>query len=647
MFRCELTDRNGTADITDMVRNWDEIEASYKRDGYGGVMRSFTSKFEFVNGARERLLGLFDEDYLSAAVRISLSVRGENMEYSEVFSCDMDFTTLEDDGIALSMNAVDNDVASIIKAKKGTSYEYPVSELKGYPLWYDRLNMKSSIKWGWTGSFDESHLAEAGGEADDYTTLQEMPFGYYALPMYILSSEISTRNVVEVYDVSFEAVDSGKLNGVPPMLKCTAENGVDVNVKIDFTNMHYKIIEGDGNVQACSFYVYRRDSQGGTEYAGLAPLSLRYAEFGVRMNKGDELYMYLWTNQPSTLFYAYSGEDAPYMEVTFRGREDPVQVDTVLPETLLNRLLKSMNGGKEGITGTIDPSERLDRAVLCAAESIRGLEGAKIYSSFTNFCEWMEAVFGYVYAIEENSVRFMRREDCYENAIYKHVYEYSDYRLSVDSGLIFSQVNAGYDKQDYESVNGRDEFNFTSQYTTGVLNTESVLELVSPYRADSFGVEFLAHKRGEDTTDSESDKDLFFVGAVLSGGRYLLDRSLPLDGVVSPDTMFNAMFSPSSIIEANKGYIGACTGLLTFASSDGNSGVSIGDEKENRDIPVPDALFSVRSVSFETTDTERPENLNGLVALHLAEKDIIGFISDVDFQYTRKKAARYEIMVKE
>ena len=648
MFRCTLTDRNGTSDITDDVRNWDDIEATYKRDGYGGVVRSFTSKFEFAGDARKRLLSLFDDDYLSSSAKISLAVRDENMEYREKFSCDMDFTTMEDDGVTLSMNAVDNDVAAIIKAKKGADYEYSVSSIKEADKFrFDRLEMRNKISWGWTGSFEESLLPTVGGEEDDYTTLMSVPFGTHNPPLYVLDSEIATRNTVEVNDLMFKSFSTGEEPDSPAMLRCVAENGLDIELVADFSNLHAKPTGGE-SLQTSNYNIYLRDAEGNVETVGwFGVQSFWPRSFRIRMEKGDELYVIMSMSVYSTVFYAYSGDATPSISVSFIGRELPVDIDVVKPVTLLNRLLKSMNGGNDGITGEIEPSERFGKAVLCAAESIRGIPQAKMYSSFTKFCEWMEAVFGYVYAIDGKTVRFMHRESCFENAVYKHVYEYSDYKLSVDEGLVFSHVNVGYDKQDYDSVNGRDEFNFTNQYTTGMLNTENSLDLISPYRADSFGIEFLAEKRGEDTTDSESDNDLFFAGVRLSGGKYLLDRTEAVEGVNSPSTIFNAMFSPSSMAEANRSYIGACTDKLSFASSDGNSEVTIGGRKENRDIATEGAIFSVKSVSFETPDTELPESLNGLVTLHHAGKDVTGFISDVDFRYTKRKAAEYTIMVKE
>ena len=81
-------------------------------------------------------------------------------------------------------------------------------------------------------------------------------------------------------------------------------------------------------------------------------------------------------------------------------------------------------------------------------------------------------------------------------------------------------------KQDYDTANGKDEFRFTNEYTTGVTITDNSLEMISPYRADAYGIEFLADKIGEDTTDNESDTDLFMVGVKSdsSGLKYILNR---------------------------------------------------------------------------------------------------------------------------
>ena len=189
---------------------------------------------------------------------------------------------------------------------------------------------------------------------------------------------------------------------------------------------------------------------------------------------------------------------------------------------MLNRLLRSITD-KNNVTGEIATGvdERLDMAMIVPAESIRGLPNAKIYTSYTKFANWMSAEFGFVPVIGDEKVTFVHRDTLFQDTEIKDLQDStSDLEYNVNAGLVYSGVKVGYDKQDYDSVNGRDEFRFTNEYTTGITLTDNVLELVSPYRADVYGMEFLAEKRGEDTTDSDSDNDIFFVGASLDGEKY-------------------------------------------------------------------------------------------------------------------------------
>ena len=73
--------------------------------------------------------------------------------------------------------------------------------------------------------------------------------------------------------------------------------------------------------------------------------------------------------------------------ISWKNRINPVEMDVVNPRTLLNRLLKSISGGKDGLTEVIESmgDGRLDNCMVLAAESARKIPGAKIYTSFTKF----------------------------------------------------------------------------------------------------------------------------------------------------------------------------------------------------------------------------------------------------------------------
>ena len=198
--------------------------------------------------------------------------------------------------------------------------------------------------------------------------------------------------------------------------------------------------------------------------------------------------------------------------MTFPSKGLPISIDTIKPITILNRLLKSMNEGKDGILGEIASGvdSRLDDSLILAAESIRGIPEAKLYTSYTKFVNWMEAEFGFVQVIKGNTVLFVHRDDLFSNNNAKDLgSDFSDFEYKVEESRMYSRVKVGYDKQDYENTNGRDEFRFTTEYSTGITITDNVYELISPYRADAYGIEFLVQKRGKDTTDDESDNDVF------------------------------------------------------------------------------------------------------------------------------------------
>jgi hypothetical protein len=124
-------------------------------------------------------------------------------------------------------------------------------------------------------------------------------------------------------------------------------------------------------------------------------------------------------------------------------------------------------------------------------------------------------------------VSFIHRDKLFGSTVAHHFTddEFRDFDATVQQSLLFSTVNVGYDKQDYDSVNGRDEFHFTNQYATGLTRTDNTLDLISPYRADAYGIEFLVLKRGENTTDNKSDEDVFIVDCdLMDDDKYSLRR---------------------------------------------------------------------------------------------------------------------------
>ena len=141
---------NGTAHIIneDCISNWDEINISLKRNDFSGIIRSFSSKFEFAGKAYNLLLNEYRTNYLNANAQIEIYTIDNDRSKKYLFGSYLDFGSLEYDDSIVYINAIDSTLAAKIKAKKSTQYEYLVSELKEEKaLNYDRLLMLNTFNF--------------------------------------------------------------------------------------------------------------------------------------------------------------------------------------------------------------------------------------------------------------------------------------------------------------------------------------------------------------------------------------------------------------------------------------------------------------------------------------------------------------------
>lgn len=656
MFKCELLIREKRYDVTDDLKNWDDFELSHKRPNYDGVVRSYSTSFEFVNNAFILLKKEYRSRYMEASASVIFSLRNNNWEYDEVFRCALDFSTYSEDGYVVSINAIDNTLSAIIKAKKSIQYEYPVVDLYTRNLKYDGLKFQYEAKYVSGGSSveddDELQYIQYHGQIVDGGPAA------ISFPLYKLdNSELPKLDSPLVFtDEPFSSDGS---------VRTFAEALSDIDIIINLSFSFYIVDDTNKGTTYAQIVLFVKRANGTLEQKmrtqnteGNTPTVVDES-INISLHTGDMIGMDLLlynTATPITMTWTTYLRNFS-MAVNFKSQIKPVNIDVVSPIELLNKLLASMSETTDTYYGVIDdyaPQMSLDRlstVYIMAAESARGLPKAKIYTSYKKFCDWMEAEFGYVPVINENTVTFRHRDKLFSSTIVKDLgTEINDYELSVNDSLIYSSVKVGYEKQDYDSINGRDEFRFTNEFSTGLKLLDNTLSLISPYRADAYGIEFLVQKRGEDTTDSDSDNDVFFVSCDQDGVNLKLYRpysTAQLSGLLSPETMFNIQYSPRFMLEANKKYIGACIRLLKFASSDGNSDVSIDGVRETDDLLIPERLFTVGEVSIKTSDIDVPSDLTGLVRFTNQSETITGYIKNLSLNIAKEKGSTYTLIVRD
>lgn len=626
--------------MTDHLKNWEDVEISAKRKDLGGVVRSFSNKFEFVKGAYDLLEAEYLSNYTKASAILVIGVLNDSWGYNEKFRCKLDFSTYQSDGYTISINAIDDSVASIINANKSQVYDIPVSELKEDTLYYDRMNLNNRVEFGVNPNDPKNEQTDPDIYPIEYT-------GNYLFPLIYMDTNFPVKNKIEVFDNDGYVENS---NDVTPLIKAISD------IKIVF-RLDFKIRQVEVGVDQQAIYpellLWLFDKNGVRQtstkigyFDGDNDIHIDY-QYTVLMRPGDYISLFIDSKTLQTLHAKVF--DVKEISVSYIGRNKPVNIDVFSPKKLLSSLLSRMG---VSLSGDI-VSGSMPIPWMMAAESVRGIKDAKVHTSFSKFCDFAKALLGYDYEILDNSVRFRHMNDFFVNET-KELDHVSNMELSVDESLIYSGIEIGFDKQDYDEINGRDEFHFKSSFSTGLDIKDNILSLISPYRADCYGLEFLANERDEESKDTDSDNDIFIAHARKDGDRLVLVREenggaiYAVTGVLFPDTIFNASYSPRNMLLVNKDRLGICTDYLSFTASDGNSSISIGGVSETLPIslPVNDRRIRIDKVSLETPGLSPfPGNYRGRLSFSCAGRSYEGWVSEITEKIGKYQTASYSLIL--
>ena len=314
---------------------------------------------------------------------------------------------------------------------------------------------------------------------------------------------------------------------------------------------------------------------------------------------------------------------------------DPIRSNiycrAIRPLELATKIVQSISSSASVVIDTND-DERFAQTFIVAGEELRQIGTAKVYSTFQQFADWIEAVFGYSYKIEnDTTVHFTHRSNLFGSSVVKVFDFVRDVKFSIDTDLIYAEVQAGYAKKDYGEINGRYEKNFTNYYITGYNATDKKLQLISKYRADVYGIEFTARKSESETKDDKADEDVFVLQASSSGGAISYNNS-------------NTIFSPAMCVDSNKAFIAALGNgkaiTLTMTSSDGDN------ELSNISIVANTALFTASKIEFKTDDMIIPANWDGVLQFDHGGYRFKGYISKAEASYGLQSGVEYTLIVK-
>ena len=647
-------------DVTNDVGSWKELEIEQCREDTTGVISEVSFPITFHFKAADLLRQLFQKNKMFAEALFRIYKRADySDDYTLIKEMRLDFSTYKADRNGVEIESINDDLAEYISSQKSTKFDIPVNELKPESWDYKKLQLLNN------GSFT---LPDKSGDDDDQSLESELDMG--SLSNEAFRSFTINKNEAEMDPGGGEDIFQSQKSEVVPFQNLTEiPFFFEADKKINNLTLNLDVLFESNRESARIVLIYAqpftdRPQQGDTvkwkynlvitKFWGINTLS-EDGNYTVHVQEkvnisdfrpGSRLMLAAQTSMPYYSDTKVWTEKCTTFEVTYFPNVEgytsfgiPVIRPEVLLQELLDRITEQDKTDRK-YTGTIDWGNLYPASpMICAAESIRGFEEAKLHTSMSDFTEWIRTL-GYEFGIEGRKLTDKPRANFFEAktvALELAADEVADLYIEAADDFAYTNVKIGYDKQDYESVNGRFESNGTFEYTTGFKRREEkTLKLISPYRADTIGIELLTWERGKRTTDDQSDNDVFFMALTLHDGRYQTysDTVLKEEGM----EMYNAIYHPYRLVQVNKTLLGISTSNLRFASTNvsGHTQISTGENLYS-DVELTKRLFEPISLELATghfKDLPGPVKWNGVIKFEFEGVPYIGFINKIMKNYS-------------
>lgn len=216
--------------------------------------------------------------------------------------------------------------------------------------------------------------------------------------------------------------------------------------------------------------------------------------------------------------------------------------------------------------------------IITSGLGIRGLSNPYIKTKWSDVLKDLMSLYNIVPTYQDGIIRLEPMTTSFSNEVIFETQEVADLNVSMLSEKAFNQVKVGQKEVSNDNIDGLNEFNTTLSFLVKE-NTirEGVLDLVSPFRADVYGIESArADTFNEDKKDTSFDNEVWLieVADTPTNGIYQPYRinANHISGVDDPQGIYNITLSPKRRLLRNMSYIKSMysEGVLEFVATDKN-----------------------------------------------------------------------------
>lgn len=598
---------------------WKRIQIQNQRNQtYFSLDRSFTVPLDCVKDGAQILKYIYYNFGPEAKVFMSVceqklffDATNYGFYYQLVYRGEVDFGNFKHDSTKINVNIMEGGIVKLIKAYENTKYEIPVDVPEAVDILMDGLALKNGFTYFTL--------------ADNYQAISGLLDNrQYLMPFYRLNTEGPVINILR-QDIQKE-IDNSINFATDERYFLEALDSVSVSVELKFKG----ILRKDAGITSARYRIRIINQAGTTVYTvmdetrvGLAAINEPFdINTSTTLNLSATNHLFLILNIDVSAITNNLAAQLDIEETTsafsYFSTHRATTIKSLRPLYVFEQLVNKITNGAYVPQSTF--LQAIQDVTITCGDAIRGLADSKIKTSLRDFFSSINSDFGVGMGVIGNVLRLEEKSYWVDYTDPIDLGEVSKMKISCANDLLVNNIKIGGPDQDYDDVNGKQEFNNTHEYSAPMTRVQKELNLVSVYRKDSFGIELTRiNLDGKITTDDKGDNDVFMIHIEdnpQTDGTYKLDRSLNLGatGLLSPSTVFNLYLTPARALARNGDYIRSLFykldhKYLTFQTTKKNDQVVAGGVTERADVQLAslaNALFSCNYLEFEVGSKFNP-----------------------------------------
>lgn len=645
--------------------DWREAEVVSKASDSKWIpRREFTTPIQFVrDGARILSSLLFTHGITAKCILRIEKLDTYSQSYNLWYQGDVDFTTFEEDDVSVTVSLVERGLVGTLVSRRNTPYEIELKQ-SDPTIFLDGVKLNARAEWILGDSEELSAVDYEMG-----TTIAR------SIPCFPFGSNIQAGNFLSPMTSSTSGQKGNFLNpytslffGTMFAVAVATESWLDVNIygqlplgfwfntswmpsssrpyaeaRIIVKASAWRYTPPSQPVNYGTYIIGTSDWYSGDTWHypyvylnGDIPFfpkdchMVLTVELETRFTDPDLPNSFdLFEQDGRIQFFA----DTSIFRLRYNARVAPTRAKGIRYIEFLDRFIKEMTDGQYGavsnyLTNTdTSPSFRFKNfdnspfnTMVTSGLSLRGVSEAVIKTKFSDIEQDAWSRWGLDWTVEGNNIRFEPLEYFFNDNMLFEVNLVKNMTVTPLVDKVFNNLDVGYTDRDNDIIGGREEFNIMTSYLAKdndvIDNTES---LITPYRADVYGIESVRAKTAdEESKDNKGDNDVFLIEidprfySDVQAYKPLKFSNFDLVGITDKKDMYNIALSPKRMLYRHmRRLVGMkISDVLTFQTSERNSELEStlwsGTIIENSDVDLTSTSWSYQGMTHNFSPLFQP-----------------------------------------